>query len=110
MQQDYEGGIPGKASSNWVILAQHESTLGQLVHQGNWEQWKSKTGWAASQAALRTLSAFPDADGRLPAEAAVCLSLLEHLRAPWRRLKVRPDVGFWTDDYSNLLRVFDWKN
>jgi hypothetical protein len=28
----------------------------------------------------------------------------------WRALKVRPDVGVWTDDYSNLLRVFDWRH
>jgi hypothetical protein len=39
----------------------------------------------------------------------MCLALFEHLRPPWRKLKVLPDVGVWTDDYSNLLRVFDWK-
>jgi hypothetical protein len=110
IQEDYEGHIPGKAGSTWVILARQESTLVQLLHEGRWEQWKSKREWPAVQAAIRTLAAFPDADGRVHAQAAVYLSLLEHLRAPWRRLRVRPAVGLWTDDYSNLLRVFDWKN
>ena len=26
----------------------------------------------------------------------------------WRNLETRPSVGLWTDDYSNLLRVFNW--
>jgi hypothetical protein len=27
----------------------------------------------------------------------------------WSPLRRRPDVGVWTDDYSNLLSVFKWK-
>jgi spermidine synthase len=27
----------------------------------------------------------------------------------WERMKEVPRVGLWTDDYSNLLRVFDWE-
>jgi hypothetical protein len=110
IQQDYEGGIPGKASSTWVILAPQESTLGRLVHEDRWKQWKARRGWPAVQAAIQTLAAFPDTGGRVHAQAAVYLSLLEHLRAPWHRLRGRPAVGVWTDDFSNLLRVFDWKN
>ena len=26
----------------------------------------------------------------------------------WRVLQPRPDVGVWTDDFSNILRVFKW--
>lgn len=37
------------------------------------------------------------------------LLYVEH-REPWRKLTVRPEVGVWTDDYSNLLRVFEWRN
>jgi hypothetical protein len=28
----------------------------------------------------------------------------------WKPLAGRPDVGVWTDDFSNALRVFLWKN
>jgi hypothetical protein len=27
---------------------------------------------------------------------------------PWRPIVKDPKVGVWTDDYSNLLSVFDW--
>jgi hypothetical protein len=27
----------------------------------------------------------------------------------WRPIESRPEVGVWTDDYSNLLSVFKWK-
>jgi len=26
----------------------------------------------------------------------------------WQPLQRRPEVGIWTDDYSNLLKIFDW--
>jgi hypothetical protein len=28
----------------------------------------------------------------------------------WKPLETDPKVGLWTDDYSNLLSVFLWKN
>jgi hypothetical protein len=28
--------------------------------------------------------------------------------AGWRPLRREPKVGVWTDDYSNLLSVFEW--
>jgi hypothetical protein len=110
IQHDGAGDIPGKKASTWVILARQESTLDRLVHEGRWEQWQADHGWAASHEAVQVLAAFPDATGGARAQGAVCLLLLEHVRAPWRRLKVRPEVGVWTDDYSNLLRVFYWNN
>jgi hypothetical protein len=55
---------------------------------------KASSSWVILARAERTLD-------RLVHEAR---------RTPWRRLRVRPDVGVWTDDYSNLLRVFEWRN
>jgi hypothetical protein len=34
----------------------------------------------------------------------------EDSRERWRRLTIRQEVGIWTDDYSNLLQVFEWRN
>jgi hypothetical protein len=84
IQHDGEGAIPGKAASTWVILAREEGTLGRLPQDGR--------GPPGQREALRMPSAFPDPGGSRP--------------APWHRLKVRPEVGVWDDDYSNLLRVF----
>jgi hypothetical protein len=109
IENDRENDIPGKASSSWVVLARQQGTLDRLVHEDRWKQWQTEHGWAASGEALQMLSAIPDASGGIQTQAAAGLALLEGLKAPWRKLKVRPEVGVWTDDYSNLLRVFEWK-
>jgi len=80
------------------------------VHEGRWQQWQSEHGWPATQEAMQIVFLVPDAGGSVHGNGAFYLTLLEHLRAPWRKLEDRPEVGIWTDDYSNLLRVFDWKH
>ena len=110
IEHDGVTGIPGKAASSWVVLARREKTLDRLVHEGRWKEWQAENSWETGQEALRLLTAFPDTGGIVHSQAVIYLALFEHLNAPWRRLKVRPEVGVWTDDYSNLLRVFDWKN
>ncbi len=106
---DHAGRIPGKASSSWVVLARHQSNLDRLLHEGRWEQWQSECNWLGDEEAMLSLCNLPDRSGFVHTQGAVCLTLFERLRPPWHRLKVRPEVGVWTDDYSNLLRVFDWK-
>ena len=110
IEHDGIGGIPGKAASSWVVMAQRETTLDGLVHEGRWQEWQAKNNWETGREVLEMLAAFPDTGGIVHADGFVYLALFAHLKAPWRRLKVRPEVGVWTDDYSNLLRVFDWKN
>jgi hypothetical protein len=110
IQADGDSHIPGKAGSNWVILSREESRLDRLVHEGRWQQWQSERGWDVYDEAIGMLSALPDAGSSVHAGTTLYRMLLEHLRAPWRKLRIRPEVGVWTDDYSNLLRVFDWKH
>ena len=44
-----------------------------------------------------------------PALTAATLIVGElDLKGPWKELTTDPKVGVWTDDYSNLLSVFDW--
>jgi hypothetical protein len=106
IQHDGERGPPGKAASTWVVLARRESTLERLAPDERSQPGQFEPGRAASREALLMLSAFPDPGGRVHAQGAISLTLFECLRGPWQRLKVRPEVGVWTDDYSNLLRVF----
>jgi SAM-dependent methyltransferase len=110
LESDAESAIPGKASSSWVILARQESTLNRLLHEGRWGQWKAASGATVFEEVLQMLFNLPNADGGAHALSAAYLAIAENLQAPWHRLQVRPEVGVWTDDYSNLLRVFDWKH
>jgi SAM-dependent methyltransferase len=110
IQNDWESDVPGKTASSWVILARQEDALCRLVHEGRWGQWQAEHGWGAGREAVRAACTLPDVGGGVRASATACLGLFEGLRAPWHRLKVRPDVGVWSDDYSNLLGVIDWKN
>jgi hypothetical protein len=110
IEHDLATGFTGKAASSWVVLARQPSTLDRLLHEGRFAQWQEEHGWAASQDAMLLVSGLPDLGGRAQSQGTICWALMERLQAPWRRLKVRPEVGVWTDDYSNLLRVFDWKN
>jgi hypothetical protein len=98
IQHDDERDIPGKAASTWVVLARRESDLDRLSHDGR---------WAAYREAVRAAALVPGGATE-QAQTALYLGLLDNLQAPWRRLKARPEVGVWSDDYSNLLRVFDW--
>jgi hypothetical protein len=106
IQHDEERDPPGKVASTWVLLARRESTLDRLAPDKRPQPWPLERGQSASREALLMLSAFPDPGGRVHAQGAISLTLSEHLRGPWQRLKASPEVGVWTDDYSNILRVF----
>jgi hypothetical protein len=110
LDEDLAYGIPEKDASSWVVLSRREVNLDRLLHEGRWERWQKECGWNSSAEAVLMASALPDVSGCLQGQGAVCFALFENLRPPWRRLKTRPEVGIWTDDYSNLLRVFNWKN
>ncbi len=110
LDEDLAYRIPAKDSSTWVVLSRREANLDRLLHEGRWKRWQAEHGWDSSAEAMFVVSTLPDAHGGLQSQGAVGFALFENLRPPWRRLRTRPEVGIWTDDYSNLLRVFNWKN
>jgi hypothetical protein len=79
---DDEESVPGKARSTWVAIARKPEDLDRLVNEPRWEKVR-------------------------PALLAATLSV-GNLKVPWKSLTPDPKVGVWTDDYSNLLSVFDW--
>ncbi len=108
VQSDGESArFPGKAGSHWVFLARRQSDLEPLLSDERWQHWKKQRGWNATEAGFLTLLAVPDLTGNVGSTAALCWELLERLGRPWRGLQERPEVGVWTDDYSNLLSVFE---
>ena len=60
------------------------------------------------------ISAEDRGKGKTPSRWVVLARSDEHLRTlghdpKWRQLQGRAEVGVWTDDYSNLVRVIRWK-
>ena len=54
------------------------------------------------------------AEGRTPAVWTILARSSSDLgeldtAAKWQPVRGRPDVGVWTDDYSNIIRVFEWR-
>jgi hypothetical protein len=75
----------------------------------------------ATQDQLLPLTAMPNAGGGLSSYAFAFYGMLGEgpdpfnsretkafIKASWQPLAPDPKVGVWTDDYSNILRVFMW--
>jgi hypothetical protein len=72
----------GRFPSTWVALARKPEHLDRLLRQ---------PAWGEIQPTLKSATL-----------------LAGFVKAPWEALKPDPKVGVWTDDYSNLLSVFNW--
>jgi hypothetical protein len=72
----------GRFPSTWVALARKPEHLDRLLRQ---------PAWGEIQPALKSATL-----------------LAGFVKAPWEALKPDPKVGVWTDDFSNLLSVFNW--
>jgi hypothetical protein len=81
---DDDESAPGKARSTWVAIARKPEHLSRLLPDPTWEKVRPAL------------------------ESATFLAGKLHVVGPWKPVKANPKVGVWTDDYSNLLSVFDW--
>lgn len=94
-------------SSTWVVLARDEKDIERLKR----ESWYTEPGKDVREA-MRVLAGFPSPE--VSATAAAIFGVCE--RPIWEPLEPRDaeqaawweKVGVWTDDYSNILGVFDW--
>jgi hypothetical protein len=103
----------GKSSSTWVILARDSKYLDGLRALNGWEDLRAELYGQFFQ-----LSLWPDPGVGLSSQTMLMHKLLDqaisHRPSKWEELEPKkgwPDlgkVGVWTDDYSNLLSVFDW--
>jgi spermidine synthase len=103
----------GKSSSTWVVLAHKKHHLNGLRALNDWEDER-----ADLRSELLPLSLWPDPGMGLTAQAMLLRNLLDEAisKRPSKWKELEPDanwpdlakVGVWTDDYSNLLSVFDW--
>src|SRR5207248_8992381 len=103
-QSDDEGDVLGKAASHWVVLARRPEVLDPLVPPSRRRMWEQ--GWDGVEAAPLTLAVSTEAGAvQAAAQLAAYKAVFDRQRLDWRPLRTRPEVGVWTDDYSNLLRV-----
>jgi spermidine synthase len=104
IESDSNEDAPGKSSSTWVVLARKPEYLARLVTTDRWPAEKKL--WEKS---LLPVCAWPAGGSGLTGQAMLTYGVLGKLSPPeWEKLKPEPKVGVWTDDYSNLLSVFDW--
>jgi hypothetical protein len=88
---------PGKTSSDWIVLTKEEADLLPLLAaQPALAQWSKSPPFVGVWPVLGFL---------LPDEAVE--EFINRQKATWKPLELDDRVGLWTDDYSNLLRVFD---
>jgi spermidine synthase len=104
-QSDDDEDYPGKARSTWVMLARKEEYLSRLIAPANFEKER-----AEAVAALSPLMHLPDSGTGLSAHAMMLTGVLTTWTGPgeWKKPATKPEVGVWTDDYSNLFSVFSW--
>jgi spermidine synthase len=124
-ESDSTGDYAGKTSSTWVILTRSEEAVARLVNAERWhkactEMVGTRDGKPVGLVPL--LLACPDATGQLALRAgALAFLTSQHqtydadtklttatraVKAPWQRLRTSPHVGLWTDDFSNVLSIF----
>jgi hypothetical protein len=91
-------GYYGKTASDWIVLTKDEKDLKPLLAgQPSLEEWSKSPPFVGVWPVLGYL---------VPSEKVQ--EFIDDEKPIWRPLKLRDDVGLWTDDYSNLLRVFEW--
>jgi hypothetical protein len=93
-----EEGHPEKAASTWVLLARDVKDFGDLPTE-------YRTPWREGSELQSFYKELPD----VGFWSMAATRALAAQRPRWFILKGDPKVGIWTDDFSNLLSVFNWK-
>jgi len=92
-------GYFGKTASDWIVLTKEEKDLKPLLaQQPSLEEWSKSPPF---------VGVWPILGFLVPSEKTQ--DFIEEEKPLWKPLKIDPEVGLWTDDYSNLLQVFDWR-
>jgi SAM-dependent methyltransferase len=106
-ESDSEGGSDmetiGKSASTWVVLVRKEKYLDRLMTESRWHGEKEEFQKGMLGFILTPVNATSGIG--LP---AILYGVSQQLESPWKPLKTKPEIGVWTDDYSNLLKVFLW--
>jgi hypothetical protein len=120
-ESDSSGDYAGKTSSTWVVLGRDEKAFDRLMTAGRWhklcQEMTAVPGSPPRPGLVPLLLACPDTSGELALQAQAIAAVTSPHRldknrtgrlakAPWQKLHPSPHVGLWTDDYSNVLSIF----
>jgi len=86
--------FPGKNSSDWVVIARKPKYLEPL------KMFDKLTSMNASAYKLEAIAGMVQ-----PFHVPILAG-----NGRWEPLEDNPDVGIWTDDYSNIFKIFRWKD
>ncbi len=99
--QQYDESTIGqmhKTASDWIVLTKDPADLAPLyATQPSLEQWGKSPPF---------VGVWPVLGFVVPTEPLQ--KYIEAQRPMWKAVERRKGVGLWTDDYSNLLQVFEW--
>jgi hypothetical protein len=104
-----------KVMSTWVIVGRQEKYLDKITLELTRESYLDGLRAVDSQVdsvpGIAWHSFWPGPEQLV---AAGVIAAMENNHSPWKKFAVeaplRKKVGVWTDDYSNLLSIFQWKN
>jgi hypothetical protein len=113
---DTADNAAGKSASQWVVFARKPQYLKALREAGV-KHKADFDSWSKAQMELLPIVAFPDNGSGVSATALLMQRVLGIAKrnAPyqWNEPKPDQDVGVWSDDYSNIISVFEpyrkWK-
>jgi spermidine synthase len=106
IERDYDDkSWPGKKASLWVVMARKSRDLERLLTPRRWDVVRSDL-----QDAFVFLSTLPSKGPGISSHSLMLATAIQGVYAPWEELQPDPTsrVGVWTDDYSNVLGVFEW--
>jgi hypothetical protein len=104
MCTDREDRLIDKSGSNWVILARTNADFGTLPDLGEFpmKQYQDNSHW---DIVYLTYSK----NDRIKIGAVGGGLLPQNSRERWPLMTVEPDDPLWTDDFSNLLKIIQWR-
>ena len=134
VQNDSSNEVIGKSGSHWVILARSSAAFGDLAKKVDAWPGDHSYRWRSSAAQCRPVDGFRPVglERRVPgassarkrrgptsfrlkeqvkrmSDAEARRRIQEEIDEKWKKdEELRKKVGLWTDDFSNLLSIFEW--
>jgi hypothetical protein len=130
VESDDEQGYAGKAASTWVVLTRKPSPEARQSGMPEWkyldrlmlkERWGREITEGRRMIEAAAVGVLPAAGNGLAGPSAHLWAMYaalvgkgrtddDLLDAPWKQVKPDPAYRVWTDDFSNILSVFQWRN
>lgn len=99
LRDDSDNSAINKSGSNWVAVALQPEQLGQLPNLANLPEFQDDYFDELIPQPGRRFALGAVGGGMVPLKT----------RDRWVLMKAKPEDPLWTDDFSNLLRIMNWR-